>query len=888
MTRELEFGPYTDRMTPTKTYHGSRSKLSPSKCDSGMCFADEILKNLTISDITLTQSSSSENKGLEDDSDESKTVGSWDLPSGPVPWMEKDTAFDDVLQYEELDLTEEEENGLLTDRIVAACSSYLTRSPSSKCYIVAKLCLTNKNLNDIRIIAQHRFLQYVDLSWNNLKDLSPLGSLPYLMYLDVSHNLLEDVLRFEPPWNLTYVDYSYNEVRYIDDLSEFWSLSYLNLSHNKITKIRGLDTLRYLRHLDLSHNKIKRFENLNHMQITDLNMEYNLISSFEMGSCVGVSTMLNLNSLCLGNNQITQLDFLMGCYHIRKLELQNNKIESLLELSRLRPVLKLYLLDLSGNPVCDKRSYRYMILNTVPDVKFLDQSEVHLSEKVAAYLEVTQRIIARAVQNNWRMIFLDNLNYPSLNLDVLPVDQANHPFVVLVGPCGSGKKRMLSKLGKLYPDKIFIGKIHTTRDILECEKSVIKKIGRVEFEERIKNGQYYVVTETLGHYYGISRKMLAMAVKSHKLCLTYTDLDGALSMVDCGIQPTLVMTIPKSREKHEETLKKHYGPVVILTGAAYINKRELADSHTSNKRRVKEIIHDLLQDIFYWVEYNHKFCERRQSTCQGRECGDAEYVRTNLSVSYGENVQRPTSVASVSTNLREVIPQKNTKSLERSSRSACILPDKEDRVTSPRLDTDRSPASEQYSFSDHNVREEGPGTCSTSYSAVSPKPMHLEQDIFDDEDMLGEEDDLFGDWSSPFLDWDEINKDCQELEAAAEVLSLKFVNRVLDSRSVYMDLNLVYPGLFSYVLLIDDEEEAMTNLVQFLREIWRSFPTKQPPYHIEKDYAYKEIVPRKLAKLKAMMREDTSLGERYLEKGYTETRTPRTIITQMKAMGYGF
>lgn len=167
---------------------------------------------------------------------------------------------------------------------------------------------------------------------------------------------------------------------------------------------------RYLRHLNLSHNKITRFENLNHTKITDLNIEHNLISSFESGNDVGVKTMLSLNSLSLGNNLISELDFLsvtrdfpdrlpgrfryltlvpfQGCYHLKKLELQNNRVESLLELSNLRSVRKINLLDLTGNPVCENKSYRNLMLHAVPDVKYLDHSKVHLSEKVTDLLLV--------------------------------------------------------------------------------------------------------------------------------------------------------------------------------------------------------------------------------------------------------------------------------------------------------------------------------------------------------------------------------------------------------------------------------------------------------------------------------------------------------------------
>lgn len=79
-----------------------------------------------------------------EESSEVKSIESWDIPQGSVAWNDNDKPIQKLLQYAELDLTEEEENGLLTDRIVAACCSYLTKLPDSKECVVAKVVLDNK------------------------------------------------------------------------------------------------------------------------------------------------------------------------------------------------------------------------------------------------------------------------------------------------------------------------------------------------------------------------------------------------------------------------------------------------------------------------------------------------------------------------------------------------------------------------------------------------------------------------------------------------------------------------------------------------------------------------------------------------------------------------
>lgn len=65
--------------------------------------------------------------------------------------------------------------------------------------------------------------------------------------------------------------------------------------------------LRYLQKLDLSYNDIERFENLNHLNIVDLSLEDNAISTFEEGEEVGLKTLLNLFNLDLSKNKLSSL-----------------------------------------------------------------------------------------------------------------------------------------------------------------------------------------------------------------------------------------------------------------------------------------------------------------------------------------------------------------------------------------------------------------------------------------------------------------------------------------------------------------------------------------------------------------------------------------------------
>ena len=169
---------------------------------------------------------------------------------------------------------------------------------------------------------------------------------------------------------------------------------------------------RYLRYLDLSHNKIERFENLNNLRITDLNLEYNLLSRFETEMGLGIHTMPYLTNLYLNNNLIKDLKFLKVCntlkkfikikksrleprflkifqqdvHSLKKLELQGNDITDLLQLTNMKKLKNLRQLDLSNNDVSKQKPYRNLILSFLRELKFLDQTEVNISERVSESL----------------------------------------------------------------------------------------------------------------------------------------------------------------------------------------------------------------------------------------------------------------------------------------------------------------------------------------------------------------------------------------------------------------------------------------------------------------------------------------------------------------------
>lgn len=228
----------------------------------------------------------------------------------------------------------------------------------------------------------HHYLQYVNLANNKLDDLEALGQLPFLMHLNVSNNKLTKVLGFKPPFNLTHVNLSCNLIEVIDDLSEFWSIVYLDLSHNLISKIQNLNKLKYLKHLNLSVNKIKYIENLENMTLETLNLEKNSITGYDSRHSQDLRTLNKIIKVKLNYNSLASLKMFKTVSNIQSIEMKGNLITDLFELTYLRNLQYLTILDLSDNPLTIIDNYWEVALSSLQSILFLDGVYIEPSAKV--------------------------------------------------------------------------------------------------------------------------------------------------------------------------------------------------------------------------------------------------------------------------------------------------------------------------------------------------------------------------------------------------------------------------------------------------------------------------------------------------------------------------
>uniref|UniRef100_A0A8D0HHR8 Centriolin n=1 Tax=Sphenodon punctatus TaxID=8508 RepID=A0A8D0HHR8_SPHPU len=140
--------------------------------------------------------------------------------------------------------------------------------------------------------------------------------------------------------------------KFIENLEKCDKLEVLNLGNNQIEKIEKLDKQLKLRELNLSYNKISKIEGLEHLH--------------------------NLQKLNLAGNEIEHIPVWIGkkLRSLRILHLRQNKISSLHDVAKLKPLKDLTSLSLADNPVVNLPHYRLFTIFHLRSLETLEGQPV--------------------------------------------------------------------------------------------------------------------------------------------------------------------------------------------------------------------------------------------------------------------------------------------------------------------------------------------------------------------------------------------------------------------------------------------------------------------------------------------------------------------------------
>lgn len=195
---------------------------------------------------------------------------------------------------------------------------------------LAVLKADDKSISDISGLEHATNLKHLYLGNNLIGDLSPLAGLESLEELWLDHNEIYDISSLSGLTGLKTLHMNHNLIAGIAPLADLSGLQALGLSDNYITDVSPLSGLTSLLGLSLGNNgisDISALKSLVNLQSLDLQAQTQPEGTAPiLANISSVANMLNLRSLLLNDNSITNLAPLQKLTGLKLLTLWNNGI----------------------------------------------------------------------------------------------------------------------------------------------------------------------------------------------------------------------------------------------------------------------------------------------------------------------------------------------------------------------------------------------------------------------------------------------------------------------------------------------------------------------------------------------------------------------------------
>ncbi|KYQ47295.1 Leucine-rich repeat and guanylate kinase domain-containing protein, partial [Trachymyrmex zeteki] len=697
-------------------------------------------------------------------------------------------------------LDNKESFGFLSDRLIGIGSSFLMRSPENGLYILSKCVLKNRSLTDITMLRYHRHLQYINVANNNISCLSPLSGLPYLMYLNISHNKIEHVSNFTPPWYLTYVNLSYNHLTDIGDLSGCWSIVRLNLSHNILESISGLENLKHLQYLNLSYNLIERVENLDDLNIRELNLEGNCISSFR--SAIpgrGINTLPNLRTIFLGYNRLSTLNFFKDAYTLRFVDLKFNRITDLMEILNLKGLI--FEVDFRGNTCTKWPNYRNVLTSSISSVKFIDGVQVFPEEKVTSAMLFASPLDLIAARKVAKLTLLEHLNINKINAHVQPYDEISPPLMILTGPSALKKMALALHVAQTIPDKIKYCHWHTTKEICEDddERKAYIPVNREEFNDMARRGEFLVVLDLLGDSYGFHVNQIRPLISEHKIGLTQMNLYAVTEISKRYPNVKAILVFTQSIDLHKDWIQEKFDVYTWIKDsvenllAVKIGKHREEETETASciLNFIEEILDEIMSRLIFPIY--HGISVRPQ----GNGATTTDIILQNKTM------------------LPKVVLRSEITSQKKKHITLVETKNEKDIKSFDQLSEEKKQTSEE--LKNLNI-------------------LHYQHCKY-------------------------IHQERITPEEKAKALKNIYIELVIKSRKLYLDYHESHPGFFTLVLLMDEYTKAFDSLIKFIYESYSNLPYRKSIFLSEMQHFKHTAIPVVLESIVDKIRENLSISK---------------------------
>ncbi|XP_016008420.2 protein phosphatase 1 regulatory subunit 42 isoform X1 [Rousettus aegyptiacus] len=229
------------------------------------------------------------------------------------------------------------------------------------------LIAKNSNLKSRKEETTSQYLKkitHINFSDRNIDAIDNLSLCKNLSVLYLYDNRISQITNLNFATNLTHLYLQNNYISCIENLRSLKKLEKLYLGGNYIAVIEGLEGLEGLRELHVESQRLPLGEKLLFDPRTLHSLAKSLyilnISNNNIDDIRDLEILENLNQLIAVDNQLL---------HVKDLEFLLNKL------------MKLWKMDLNGNPVCLKPKYRDRLILVSKSLEFLDGKEIKKMER---------------------------------------------------------------------------------------------------------------------------------------------------------------------------------------------------------------------------------------------------------------------------------------------------------------------------------------------------------------------------------------------------------------------------------------------------------------------------------------------------------------------------
>ncbi|MEE6463827.1 hypothetical protein FKM82_006065 [Ascaphus truei] len=260
--------------------------------------------------------------------------------------------------------------------------------------LIAKNSNQLRNRKDESLSQQLKRITHLNFSNKNIDDIEDLSLCRNLTVLYLYDNRINQIRNLGFASNLTHLYLQNNCISCIENLTALKRLEKLYLGGNYLTVVEGLEGLEELRELHIESQRLPPGEKL--------------LFDPRTLHCLGKS----LSVLNISNNNIDELKELAVLENITQLVALDNQLQETKDLEFvLSKWSKLWRMDLSGNPVCQKPKYRDKIIVISKALEILDGKEI---KEMARQFLVNWKASKDTKKKNKEENTIGQLVYPQL------------------------------------------------------------------------------------------------------------------------------------------------------------------------------------------------------------------------------------------------------------------------------------------------------------------------------------------------------------------------------------------------------------------------------------------------------------------------------------------